>query len=188
LRTAKLSELCFIPKDDQDFIFCRQIAGMTDGLWTIPLISTLCGLIAALLTRAVIFRRIPKMMNGFISSAKEDISSINTSAFENIRPTIEAHIDNFLRHKLSKALPMLSMFIGEKTINQLKSVFMKELEEIFPNVIGKYSDDLFSSAEVKLTPVIISKLKKELRLLPIAGLTVGLLTGVIQLLALAVVK
>src|SRR5437667_11640415 len=45
-----------------------------------------------------------------------------------IMPIVETHIDEFLRTKLGKAFPMISMFIGEKTINQLKTVFMDELE------------------------------------------------------------
>ena len=161
---------------------------MGQGLWVVPIISALCGLAIALIMRAAIFKRVPAMTNAFISSAKDDLSSMNAHAFQNIQPLIETQIDNFLRHKLSKAMPMLSMFIGEKTINQLKTVFMKELEDIFPGIIGKYSNDLLSSAEIKLVPAITSKLKKELRLLPVAGAIAGLLTGVIQLLALTVIK
>lgn len=161
---------------------------MGQELWVVPIISTLCGLATALIMRTAISRRVPKMTNTFISSAKDDLSSVNAQAFQNIQPLIETQIDNFLRHKLSKAMPMLSMFIGEKTINQLKGVFMNELEDIFPSIIGKYSNDLLSSAEIKLVPAITSKLKKELRLLPVAGAFAGLLTGIIQLLVLTVIK
>ena len=40
-----------------------------------------------------------------------------------LKPEIETHIDSFLREKLKETFPMLSMFIGDKTINQLKSCF-----------------------------------------------------------------
>src|SRR5438045_1032322 len=47
---------------------------------------------------------------------------------EKLKPEIEAHIDNFLNNKLKEVFPMLSMFIGDKTIGQLKSAFLVELE------------------------------------------------------------
>ena len=49
-----------------------------------------------------------------------------------IKPLIETHIDDFLRIKLKDQMPMISMFIGDKTINTLKTVFMNEIEELFP--------------------------------------------------------
>ena len=139
----------------------------------IPLISTLCGLVIAVLLKHFILRRVPLVVESFVVS-------VNDGAFENIQPLVESQIDNFLRHKLSKAMPMLSMFIGEKTIIQLKTVFMKELEEIFPGVMGKYTS--------RLTPLVTSALRAELRLLPFAGAVAGLLTGLFQLLAIAVVQ
>jgi uncharacterized membrane protein YheB (UPF0754 family) len=39
-----------------------------------------------------------------------------------ILPLAEEHIDNFLRVKLKEQMPMISMFIGDKTIGQLKAV------------------------------------------------------------------
>lgn len=161
---------------------------MSIGLWSVPLISTLAGLVIAIIARSVVLRRVPGMIRALISSAGEHIPSMSAQAFQNIQPVIEVQIDNFLRHKLSKSMPMLSMFIGEKTINQMKSVFMKELEDIFPGLMGKYSADLLASAEIRLTPLINAQLKKELRLLPLAGIIAGLLTGVIQLLVLTVIK
>ena len=37
---------------------------------------------------------------------------------------------------------MISLFIGDKTINQLKEVFMKELEELFPVIMKNYVANL----------------------------------------------
>lgn len=64
----------------------------------------------------------------------EDIESKITRKenIDKIMPTIEGHIDHFLREGLSKEFPMISMFIGDRTITNLKAVFMKKLEEIFP--------------------------------------------------------
>lgn len=77
-------------------------------------------------------------------------------SFHTIQPTIEHHIDDFLRHRLSQKMPVISMFIGDKTIGQLKAVFMAELEEIFPGVIRKYIQGL--PQEIDLQGVLRSKL------------------------------
>src|ERR1700741_3380918 len=37
-----------------------------------------------------------------------------------IMPMIEKHVDDFLRTRLSDEMPVISMFIGDKTINNLK--------------------------------------------------------------------
>src|ERR1700730_5329570 len=49
-----------------------------------------------------------------------------------IMPVIEKHVDDFLRNKLTKEMPFLSMFIGDKTIGTMKKVFMQEIETLFP--------------------------------------------------------
>ena len=56
-----------------------------------------------------------------------------------ILPLAEEHIDHFLRVKLKEAMPMISMFIGEKTIGQLKTTFMNELEQLFPIIMKSYA-------------------------------------------------
>src|SRR5438128_654862 len=43
---------------------------------------------------------------------------------DKIMPAVEKHIDDFLRVRLAVAMPMISMFIGENTIGQLKEIFM----------------------------------------------------------------
>jgi uncharacterized membrane protein YheB (UPF0754 family) len=111
-------------------------------------------------------------------------------------PLIELHIDDFLRHKLGKSMPFLSAFIGDKTINQLKAVFMAELAELFPTVMKNYFGQL--QQEIDLESVLLAKLAeispqsiestaksllaKEFRLLKMMGALTGLVTGLVQLL------
>jgi hypothetical protein len=56
--------------------------------------------------------------------------------FESMKPVINDKLDDFFRHKLSAKLPMISMFIGDKTIEELKAVFMEELALLFPLLIS----------------------------------------------------
>ncbi len=66
----------------------------------------------------------------------------NPASFEKLRPQLEVHIDDFMRKGLPKAFPVISTFIGERTIGQLKEIFMKELETIFPAVMQGYVKNL----------------------------------------------
>jgi uncharacterized membrane protein YheB (UPF0754 family) len=128
----------------------------------------------------------------------EDIAQKITNA-ENIKkimPQVESYIDHFLRVKLSEAMPVISMFIGDKTIAQLKEIFVKELEELFPNVManymGKLKEDLdlekivvnkvaaFSSD--KLESILYQIMNKEFRFVEIIGGVLGFLIGVLQVL------
>ena len=62
--------------------------------------------------------------------------------FEAMKPVINDKLDDFFRHKLSAKLPMISMFIGDKTIEELKAVFMDELALLFPLLISEFSAHL----------------------------------------------
>jgi uncharacterized membrane protein YheB (UPF0754 family) len=111
-----------------------------------------------------------------------------------IMPTIETHVDDFLRNRLSVEMPVISMFIGDKTINKLKTAFMKEIETLFPLVMKQYAGNLktefdledivikkvsgFSSEE--LEKILQQAMSKEFRLVKIAGAVIGLIIGVVQ--------
>jgi uncharacterized membrane protein YheB (UPF0754 family) len=113
-----------------------------------------------------------------------------------ILPHVEKHIDDFLRQRLKEVFPMLSMFIGEKTINQLKGVFMEELEQIFPVLMKSYMNNLkhdldlerivvdkvaaFSSA--KLESILYGIMSSEFRFVEIIGGVLGFLIGLLQVL------
>lgn len=116
-------------------------------------------------------------------------------AIRKIMPQVEGHIDHFLRNKLGQAFPMISMFIGEKTINQLKEIFMKELEEIFPQLMKTYVQNLRSDLDIqkmvsqqiaaipasRMETAIRQQLGRELRSFELTGAGTGLLIGLLQL-------
>lgn len=108
------------------------------------------GLLAGFITQKILLSRLPgiisRMATGFAAKAidpKMITSALSSKVnFDDIRPLVEEHVDEFLGHKLGKEMPMIGMFIGDKTIAQMKTIFMKELEEIFPLVMGKYVEGL----------------------------------------------
>lgn len=73
----------------------------------------------------------------------------NPASFEKLRPQLEVHIDDFMRNGLPKAFPVISAFIGERTIGQLKEIFMKELETIFPAVMQGYVKNLHQDLDLE---------------------------------------
>jgi hypothetical protein len=67
---------------------------------------------------------------------------------ESILPVIETHIDKFLNEKLKEEMPMISMFIGTKTTDKLKAVFMREIQLLFPQVISQFAGNLKSGLDI----------------------------------------
>ena len=56
-------------------------------------------------------------------------------------------------------MPMISMFIGDRTINQLKGIFVEEVEVIFPMFIEKYA-----SENILNNPVLNDKMAESIQL------------------------
>jgi uncharacterized membrane protein YheB (UPF0754 family) len=121
---------------------------------------------------------------------------------QKILPAAEKHIDHFLRVRLKETMPVISMFIGEKTINQFKDVFMQELAELFPVIIKSYINNLkhdldlerivvekvaaFSSE--KLEKMLNQILTKEFRFVEVIGAALGFFIGVLQILITFLMK
>jgi len=113
-----------------------------------------------------------------------------------LMPFVESKIDDFLRRKLSDVFPIISMFIGDNTINQLKGVFMQELESMFPEMINSYMKNLESQLDLekivtekvygfssdKMELILNQIMSKEFRFVEIIGGILGLIIGILQVL------
>lgn len=88
-------------------------------------------------------------------SLKTEITS--GDKMEALMPHIESHIDYFLREKLPASMPMIAMLIGDKTIGQIKEVFVSEIKILFPALIGQYADRLLE--DDRLYPLLTEKLQ-----------------------------
>ena len=120
----------------------------------------------------------------------------NNQSLDSIYPEIEKHIDDFLRNRLKESMPMIAMFIGDATINQLKNVFMDELRNMLPGLFKNYINNLKS--ELDLEKIVVEKIKnfssnkleqmlnqiltKEFRFVEVIGAVLGFLIGVVQIL------
>lgn len=128
----------------------------------------------------------------------EDIESkiSNPVNISKLMPFVESHIDHFLRVKLAEQMPVISMFIGDKTINQLKEVFITELTELFPVIMKNYMNNLQEDLDLekivtqkvagfssdKLENILNVIMAKEFRFVEIIGGVLGFLIGLLQVL------
>lgn len=117
-------------------------------------------------------------------------------AVQRILPMAEEHVDHFLRVKLKESMPMIAMFVGDKTIAQLKTVFMTELQELFPVIMKNYVANLRNDLDLerivvekiagfsadRLESLLNEFLTKEFRFVEIIGAILGFLIGVLQIL------
>ena len=60
-------------------------------------------------------------------------------SFQKLLPFIDAKLDEFFKERLVQKMPVISMFIGDKTITQLKEVFLEELAQIFPDLLSEFT-------------------------------------------------
>ncbi len=125
----------------------------------------------------------------------DDIKSKMTDPekIKKIIPLVEAHLDSFLRERLPKAMPVLSMFIGDSIVNQIKTHLVAELDTLFPVLISQYLDNVEQDLHLeeiisqKITSISAAQLEtithhllgRELRSFKLLGAISGLITGFI---------
>ena len=113
-------------------------------------------------------------------------------------PLVDQHIDHFLRVKLAESIPAVGMFVGEKTLGQLKQVFLTELEQLFPVIMDHYLHTL--KTELDLEKMLVNKLgsisstqletlfraagSKQRRWVDLYGAALGFIIGLMQVVIL----
>ncbi len=134
--------------------------------------------------------------NELLSFNEIEQKIINPENVQKILPILEAHIDTFLRVKLTAQIPMLGMLIGDKTVGQVKEVFLKELEELFPVMMKQYMTTLENDLDLekividkvstfssdKLADILYQIMAAEFRFVEIVGAVLGFIIGMIQVL------
>jgi len=176
---------------------------MNYWLFILPIIAALIGWgIGKLATWFLVYKiwpkRQPAIADGVSRLVVQEFSTLNLeqkiadpSNLSKARPVIESHIDNFLRVKLKDQMPMISMFIGDKTIESLKTIFMQELETLFPEVMKHFAGNM--KAEMGIEKMVREKISgisseyvnkilgKELRYIAAICAFTGFITALIQI-------
>ena len=129
-----------------------------------------------------------------VDALEQKITSIEN--LKKLMPVIDQQIDEFLQTKIKSEFPFVSMFIGTKTINKFKEAISRELEILFPKLIGNYignlrkdidlekiiSEKIGSFPQEKLETIINEDMSKGIRSFEMAGALVGFAIGIISIL------
>ncbi len=119
-----------------------------------------------------------------------------------LRPEIEHHVDQFLKEKLPEAFPLLSKFMGGKTLLKFKEAFLSEVEIIFPAMLKSYSqkmirqympaqlieDELNAISIPAVEEVIYRRAARQIFLFKLIGFLAGGLVGMLQMTVLFYMK
>jgi len=142
--------------------------------------------------REELARSIGKAVSDAFSFADIEKKISDPNNIKSVMPVVEEHVDDFLRNKLKAKMPVVGMFIGDKTVNSLKEVFLKEIEELFPQVLTRFAGNLQKDFDIetmaarKIATVSASQIEKALspllRYFCLAGAISGLIIGCINLL------
>lgn len=139
--------------------------------------------------------KLGKLVSEELLSFKDiSLKITDPSNLDQLLPHVEDHIDNFLKVKLKESMPVVGMFIGDKTVGQLKAVFVEELRELFPTLMERYMVSLQEQLDLekivvekvrsfssdKLEEILLQIMAKEFRFVEILGGVVGLLIGMVQ--------
>lgn len=140
--------------------------------------------------------KLGKLVSTELLSFKEiEEKIVDPENLKKLMPFVENKVDDFLRRKLSDAFPIISMFIGDNTINQLKTIFMAELEIIFPEMISSYMKNLESQLDLekivtekvygfssdKMESILNQIMSKEFKFIEVIGAVLGFIIGLLQI-------
>jgi uncharacterized membrane protein YheB (UPF0754 family) len=177
---------------------------MNYWLLLIPVVSAIVGWIGSWIAGNILAKKIIPARQQELAAA---IGKKASAAFsladiekkindpENIKkvmPVVESHVDDFLRNKLKEKMPMIGMLIGDKTINSLKEVFLKEIEDMFPQVMNKFTGNLQQEFDIQtlviarinaISPDELQKMiSPVLRYFCLSGAFIGLIIGLVDTL------
>lgn len=196
-------------------------------IYLIPIIGTITGwLINSLIIRLLLFPAYPVKIGGlsfqgflfkrlqvitagignwanqnFISTDAISKKLTSPEAIQKLVPVVEEQIDYFLKTKLAEKMPMISMFIGEKTTGQIKTILVEEIESLFPFLINRFLENAVTDLNVgklieeklngipleNLQSIILESVKKEIGIFKITGAMAGFIIGLIELIFLFIV-
>lgn len=134
----------------------------------------------------------------FLEPGKIGATLDDPALMQQLKPEIEAHIDEFLKTKLKEAFPLLSNFMGEKTLSKFKAAFLTEVETILPVLLKNYSGKLLEQWQpaqlvsdrinnisiAQIEALVKQKAARQLGLLQLAGAILGLIAGIVQVIVI----
>jgi uncharacterized membrane protein YheB (UPF0754 family) len=116
-----------------------------------------------------------------------------------LRDTLDEYVDRLLREKLTQAVPMAAMFLGDSTVDRIKAVLVPEMEKMIPDLLDRAGQELTTCYDVsqvvrdkvesfsieKLEDILFAIMKREFRFIELVGGLLGLAIGIFQSLLFA---
>lgn len=113
-----------------------------------------------------------------------------------VLPIVEEKVDHFIKTKLSEEMPLLSMFINGKTLDNIKVGIVHEVELMFPEMIGQLTTGMKEELNIerivtqkvsqfssdKLEEILFSIMSKEFKFVELVGAVLGFLIGILQII------
>ena len=142
-------------------------------------------------------QKLGKLVSTELLSFDEIAKTIaNPDNLAKLNPAIEEHIDGFLRERLVKEMPIIGAFLGDKTIEKVKGLFLQELNNLFPTLMNNYTENLKHELDLeaivvekvsnfssdKLEEILLQIMSKEFRFIELIGAVLGFLIGAVQVL------
>ncbi|MBK9732731.1 MAG: hypothetical protein IPO83_15865 [Chitinophagaceae bacterium] len=82
-----------------------------------------------------------------IGKLKENL--LEPEKLTKINEILDDKVDDFLRNKLKDKIPLFGMFITDGLIQKMKETLMTELDQMIPELIGFFADDLEKKYDVQ---------------------------------------
>ena len=115
---------------------------------------------------------------------------------DSLKPFIDKHVDEFLKIKLTEKLPVISMFLGDSSLNKVKKGLIEEIDLLLPQVIEQFTTSLQQKLDIqsivaekvaqfssdKLEQILVDIMKKEFKFVEILGGVLGFIIGILQVL------
>jgi len=171
-------------------------------LYFLPILSAVVGWLLSRFGMNIFFKQLQAKQKTLAAQAGSYVAAgfslddlaaklTNAEAVEKILPVADEHVEHFLRVKLPAAMPMLSMFISDKLVADMKGIFMAELKELFPTIINQYLSNAASAIAIdkmiaaKIERIDLHKTKtalhSEWNKVSLFGALIGFITGLIQI-------
>ncbi|MBS1616605.1 MAG: hypothetical protein JST06_10870 [Bacteroidetes bacterium] len=120
-------------------------------------------------------------------------------AIASVLPGIEAHIDTFLKQRLSEKMPALALFLSDEILQTIKATLTEEIASLLPEVAGRFAqgiaspDELERSISTQLAAHAPEQIEAPLRQalnrysgrIRMTGIGLGLLAGLLMMLIIS---
>ncbi len=127
-------------------------------------------------------------------SIDEVVAKMTESDNKEVLLFVENKIDDFISHKLTESMPMLGMFLNDELKTKIKTILLKEIEQVIPEVMNSYASKMKEEVNVqemvyqkvvnfssdKLEEILVSIMKKEFKFIELLGGVLGFIIGTIQ--------